>query len=126
MRVLQDMNASSLRLAYAFEFLLALLAIFTMWSEIGGQGALDLMNWGWKLGFSVALAGSTVAFTASIVSSDVFWTPRSLRWLGAMLLVMVAMGVVTYFYALQEDIGISDETGTVSFCTQPQLLTAAS
>lgn len=119
------MNASSLRLAYAFEFLLALLTIFTMWSEIGGQGALDLMNWGWKFGFSVTLAGSTVAFTASIVSSDVFWTPRAVRWLVAMLLLTVAMGVVTYFYALQEDIGISDETGTVSFCIRPLSLTAA-
>src|ERR1700761_5121664 len=108
------MNTKLLRLAYAFEFLLGMLAIFTSWSEIGGQSALDLMNWGWKLGFSLVLASTIVAFTAAVVSSESFWTMRSARWLTAMVLTIVAMGIVTYFYSLQEDAGSTDETGTVS------------
>ncbi len=54
------MTKKLLRLVYAFEFLIALIAIFTAWSEIGGQAALDLMHWGWKLGLSIALAFAIV------------------------------------------------------------------
>ena len=108
------MRVKLLRLAYAFEYLLALVAIFTAWSEIGGQAALDLMNWGYKLGFSLALAWAIVAYTSAIVSSESVWTLRSARWLTVILLIVAAMGIVTYFYALQEYSGESDETGTVS------------
>lgn len=108
------MTVQRLRLVYAFEFLVAMMAIFQSWSEIGGQSALDLMNWGWKLGFSLILASSIVAFTASIASSESFWTMRSARWITAIVLTVVAMAVVTYFYSLQEDAGSTDETGTVS------------
>jgi hypothetical protein len=108
------MTIQRLRVVYAFEFLIAMMAIFTSWSEIGGQSALDLMNWGWKLGFSLVLAGSIVGLTAAFASSPSFWTLRSARWLTAIVLTIVAMGVVTYFYSLQEDAGSTDETGTVS------------
>jgi hypothetical protein len=37
---------SWLRLGYAVEFLVALLAILNLWSEVGGQGHLDLMRHG--------------------------------------------------------------------------------
>lgn len=108
------MTPKLLRLIYAFEFLIALVAIFTAWSEIGGQAALDLMHWGWKLGLSLALAGSLVAYTAAAVAEDSLWTLRSARWLTAVVLVVIGMGVVTYFYVLQEDAGGSDESGAIS------------
>ncbi len=108
------MRAKLIRLAYAFEYLVAMVAIFTAWSEIGGQAALDLMHWGYKLGFSVALAGAIVAYTAAVVSSESVWTIRSIRWLTVIVLIVAAMGIVTYFYALQQYSGDSDETGTVS------------
>jgi hypothetical protein len=116
------MNVKLLRLVYVCEFLVAMLAIFTSWSEIGGQAALDLMNWEWKLGFSLLLASAIVAYTAAILESDAFWTMRSARWFSVIVLVIVAMSVVTYFYALQEDAGESDETGTVSFNRPSPLL----
>lgn len=109
------MTPKLLRLAYAFEFLVALVAIFTAWSEIGGQAALDLMHPMWKMGFSLALAGSMVAYTVALVSEESPWTMRSARWLTAIVLIVVAMIVVTYFYALQEDNSNgSDESGNVS------------
>jgi hypothetical protein len=113
------MTPKLLRLVYAFEFLIALVAIFTAWSEIGGQAALDLMNWGWKLALSVALAGAIVAYTAAVVSEDSLWTLRSARWLTAIVVVTAAIGVVTYYYALQVDTGESDETGTISAASLP-------
>jgi hypothetical protein len=108
------MRPKLLRLAYAFEFLIALVAIFTAWSEIGGQAALDLMHWGWKLGLSLALAGAIVAYTAALVSEPSIWTLRSARWLTAIIIVTVVMGGVTYYYVMQEDGADSDESGTIS------------
>jgi hypothetical protein len=108
------MNTKLLRLAYAFEFLVAQVAIFTVWSEIGGQSALDLMHWAWKLGFGLLLGSAIVAYTQALVTHDSLWTVSSLRWLLSIVLLILAIGVVTYFYAVQVDAGQSDETGTVS------------
>jgi heme/copper-type cytochrome/quinol oxidase subunit 2 len=108
------MTARLLRLVYAFEFLIALVAIFTAWSEIGGQAALDLMHWGWKLGLSLALAMAIVLYTAAVVTADSIWSLRSARWLMAIVFVMLVIGIVTYYYALQVDTGESDDTGTLS------------
>ena len=116
------MTPKLLRLAYAFEFLVALVAIFTAWSEIGGQAALDLMHPMWKMGLSLALAASMVAYTAALVSEDSLWTMRSARWLTAIVVIVAAMVVVTYFYALQEDNNNgSDENGNVSALYLPAL-----
>jgi len=40
-----------LRLAYATQFVIALIAVFVLWSEVGGQVHLDLMPWYFKLAF---------------------------------------------------------------------------
>ena len=104
------MSSKLLRLVFACEFLIALVAIFTSWSEVGGQATLDIMHWGWKLGLSLALAAATVAYSAAISADDALWTLRSARWLTAIVIVVLAMGVVTYFYSLQVDSGDSDET----------------
>jgi hypothetical protein len=109
------MTQKLLRFAFTCEFLLALVAIFTAWSEIGGQTALDVMHWGWKLGFSLALAAGIVGYTAAIVSEERIASARAARWLVAVLLLTIAMGVVTYYYALEGEAGETDEpSGTVS------------
>ena len=109
------MTPKLLRLAYVCEFLIALVAIFTAWSEIGGQGSLDLMHWGWKLGLSVALAAAIVGYSASLLSEESIWTLRSARWLTAMIVLLLGMGIVTYHYSLQVDNGDSDDNGAVSY-----------
>ena len=110
----QGMTPKLLRLVYVLEFLVALIAIFTSWSEIGGQAALDLMHWGWKLGFGAGLAAAIVAYTAALVSEDSVWSLRSARWLTIIILVLCAIGVVTYYYMLQEDTSEPDDGGNVS------------
>jgi hypothetical protein len=104
---------------YAFEFLIALIAIFTGWSEVGGQAALDLMYWAWKLGLSIALALVAVLYTAALVSEDSLWTTRSVRWLALMIVIFLGMGAVTYYYGLEAETGESDETGTISLFKVP-------
>jgi hypothetical protein len=108
------MTAKLLRLLFVLEFLIAVVALFTAWSEIGGQAALDLMHWGWKLGLSLAFAGAVVGYSAALMSTDAIWTLRSMRWLMTIVVLCLAIGVVTYYYALQVDSGQSEETGTTS------------
>jgi hypothetical protein len=109
------MTQKLIRFAYVCEFLLAVLAIFTAWSEVGGQAALDLMHWGWKLGFGFALAAGVVGYTTAIVSAEKMLTARAGGWLALIVLLMIGMGVVTYYYTLEEESVESDEpSGTVT------------
>ncbi len=97
------LNPAWLRLAYALEFLIALIAIISLWSEIGGEGHLDLMPWYVKLGCILALAWCCVRFTAGVVEQQKVWTRRTIGWFTAILLVCIAMGGITYYYHLHEE-----------------------
>ena len=108
------MSAKLLRLVYVCEFLLALVAIFTSWSEVGGQAALDAMFWPWKLGLGIALAAAIVALTAAFMADDAILTLRTARWLAVIIVLLAAIGTITYYYSLQEDNGDSDDSGTIS------------
>jgi hypothetical protein len=112
------------RLAYALEFLVAVIAIFTAWSEVGGQNALDLMHWAWKLGLGLAMAGAVVAYTDALVTEPSTWSPRAARRLTALLLLGIIMGAVTYYYALQADESGDEGTGgssrDMSWRSQPK------
>ena len=106
---------SWLRLAYSFEFLVALLVIFTLWSEIGGQGHLDLMPWYIKLVSGVSMACCCIRFTAGLVEEPRAWNSRSARWLGGLVLIALVMGGITYYYHLheaQDDQDTDDNTAT--------------
>jgi hypothetical protein len=95
------------RLAYVAEFLLALIAIWTLWSQVGGQGHLDLMPWYDKLSLSVTLALVTVLGTMSAVTQERAWNARTLIFLLMALLIAGVMGVLTYYYHVHEN----DEDG---------------
>jgi len=106
------MNAKSIRLVYVCEYLLALIAIFTAWSEIGGQAALDLMPWGWKFGLGAALAAAIVAYSAAIVAENSLWTLRSARWLTTICILLLVIGVVAYYYVLEDETIDTDDSST--------------
>jgi hypothetical protein len=100
------------------EFLIAMQAIFTIWSEVGGQYHLDLMFWPWKLGISVACAGLIVAITANLVLNDGQITRRALLFCSFLIAVLVMAGVVTYYYHVNEpsepDENQNDEPAKIS------------
>ena len=108
------MTVKSTRLVYVCEYLLALIAIFTAWSEIGGQAVLDAMPWFWKFGLGAALATAIVAYSAVIASEDSLWTLRSARWLTAVFILLFAIGIVTYYYMLEEETVDTDDSDTAS------------
>ena len=105
-----------LRLAYMFEFLIALVTIFTVWSQVGGQGHLDLMAWYIKLGLSLGLAWCVVRFTAAMVEHEKAWNVHTAMWLAWMVLFAAAMGGVTYYYHIHEvpDESDTDDTSSTS------------
>jgi len=95
------MTPKNLRIVFLSEFLVAVIAVFTAWSEIGGQAALDIMPWGWKFGLGVGLAVAFVAYSAALLAGESLWNARSAKWLALIIVLVLATGVVTYYYVLQ-------------------------
>lgn len=108
------MNPKVIRLLYVCEYLLALIAIFTVWPEIGGETVLDLMPWGWKFGLGAALATAIVAYSAAIVAETSLWTLRSARWLTTICILLLAIGVVTYYYVLEDETVDTDDSSAAA------------
>ena len=72
----------TLRLAYATQFPIAVIAVYVLWSQVGGQSHLDLMPWYVKLGLGAGAAVAVVKATAAAVSKERAWNGRTLKWLG--------------------------------------------
>ena len=98
-----------MRLAYAIEFLLALIAATVLWTEVGGQGHMDLLPWYSKLSCVLAFAWCCVRFTSGIVEQPRTWNRRSIGWFTGMVLVGITMAGITFYYHLHE---VPDETDT--------------
>ena len=99
-----------LRLAYSTQFLIALMAIFAVWSQVGGQSHLDLLPWSVKLGLGLAAAYTVVRATAASVSGDRAWNGQTVRWLGVTLAVLAVCGYATYYAHMNlEDADESDD-----------------
>jgi|SRR5579864_1301646 len=116
------LGPSWLRLAYSFEFLIALLAIFTLWSQVGGQGHLDLMPWYVKLLCGVSMAWCSIRFTAGLVEKPRAWNSRSARWFAGIVVIAMVMAGITYYYHLheaQDQPDTDDATATSVKVTDP-------
>lgn len=107
------MSTAWFRFAFACEFLLAVVAVFTMWGQVGGQGHLDLMPWYWKFLLGCGLSAAVVGLTAVLVREDHTRSRRSVSWGLAVLALMAAMAAVTFYYHLHE-VDDSDEEGTTA------------
>lgn len=103
------LNRAWLRLAYVFEFWIALLAIFTVWSQVGGQGHLDLIAWYIKLACALALAWSAVRMTGGLVENARAWNRATIRWCLAVAAISTVIVGITYWYHLHE---VPDEPDT--------------
>lgn len=66
-----------LRLAYITQFLIALIAVFVLWSQVGGQAHLDLLPWYVKLGLGAGAAFVVVMATIEAVSGRRRGTPEA-------------------------------------------------
>jgi hypothetical protein len=94
-----------LRLAYTTLFLIALLAVFELWSQVGGQSHLDLLPWYLKLVLAVGAALSVVKVAAAAVAGERAWNRQTLRWAGFLLALLIGCGLASYYahLYLEED-----------------------
>ena len=107
------------RFAYTGEFLLALIVVFTVWGEVGGQGHLDLLPWYTKLALAVGMSWSIVRFTAGIAEQEKAWNRRAALWFAGVVALAMLMFGITYYYHLHEapDESDSDDTTATSVST---------
>jgi hypothetical protein len=96
------LNRIWLRLAYVVEFWIVLIAVFIVWSQVGGQAHLDLMAWYIKLICAVAVAFCAVRMTIAIAERPRAWNTAAMLWLLAILVLVTVMSYITYWYHLHE------------------------
>jgi hypothetical protein len=98
-----------LRLAYATQFLIALIAVFTLWSQVGGQSHLDLMPWYLKLGLGAGAAFAVVKATTAAVAGSHSWNAGTLKWFGILLLLLTGCGLASYYCHMYLETDETDE-----------------
>jgi hypothetical protein len=113
------MDQRLFRALYALEFLLSLVAIYTVWGQVGGQGHLDQMDWRWKLVLGIGTAVAIVKATGAAVTGERTWNARSLRWLSVIIAFSAAAVFITYYYHLYEP--IEEEEESVAEEEQPMI-----
>jgi hypothetical protein len=92
-----------LRLAYTTQFLIALIAIFVLWSQVGGQGHVDLIPWYIKLGLGGGAAFAIVKATFAAVSQERAWNGGTLKWFGILVALLICCGLVTFYVHIYEE-----------------------
>jgi len=109
-----------LRLAYCVVFLLAILSVFTFWSEVGGQGHLDLMPWYTKMICVLVSAWCCVKLTAGMVEEPSVWNRRTVAWLAGLILISFTMAAITFYYHLHEETDQPDSDENTATAMTPK------
>jgi hypothetical protein len=104
------MSPNLLRLAYMSEFLLALVSITELWSQVGGPGHLDLIPWYTKLSLTLGLALVTVIGTISAVAHQRAWNAKTLTCLIVAVILAGLMAGTTYQAHLHENDDADSDT----------------
>jgi len=110
-----------LRLAYITQFLIAIIAVFELWSQVGGQNHLDLMPWYLKLGLGAGAAFAAVQATVAAVSRQPAWNGGTLKWFGITVALLIGCGLASYYYHVY---GETDEEDQQDSQTSSLLLRA--
>jgi len=107
----------TLRLAYATQFLIALIAVYELWGQVGGQSHLDLMPWYLKLGLGAGAALAVVKATESAVSQEHAWNGRTLKWFGILIVLLLGCGLASYYshLYLEDDEDQQDDNSKASW-----------
>jgi heme/copper-type cytochrome/quinol oxidase subunit 3 len=110
-----------LRLAYSTLYLIALIAVFVAWSQVGGQSHIDLLPWWLKLGLGMTMAFAVVRAAASAVAGERAWNGQTLKWLGLTLALGIVCGLATYYahtYLEETDESGSEVDSAISSLTE--------
>jgi len=108
-----------LRLAYTTLFLVALLAVFELWSQVGGQSHLDLMPWYLKLALGCGAAFAVAKVAAAAVSREKAWNPQTVRWAGILLALLIGCGLSSYYYHVYGEQQEDEDDTVTSYLISP-------
>ena len=86
-----------LRLAYIAVFLIAIIAVFTLWSQVGGQDHLDLIPWSVKLVLGGGAAYAIARASAAAVAGEHGWNGQSVKWTGVALAALFLCGLASLY-----------------------------
>ena len=106
------MDKRFIRLGYAIEYPLALIALILLWTQAAGQAHADLVYWYWKLGITLTAAFACVKATQAALDGERAWNGRTLRWLAVVAILVVGAGLVTYYghlYYEEQDTGDEEQ-----------------
>ncbi len=107
------MDNKLVRLAYAIEFMIAIVAVYTLWSQVAGQGHVDLVPWYWKLPLGLLASFASVRATIAAVSQERGWNARTLRWLALLAAMLVGCAMISYYahlYWEEEEEDVQEES----------------
>jgi heme/copper-type cytochrome/quinol oxidase subunit 3 len=109
-----------LRLAYSTLYLVAVIAVFVAWSQVGGQSHIDLLPWWVKLVLGMSMALAIVRAIMAAQSGERAWNGQTLKWLGLTIALGVLCGMATYYahmYLEDTDSGDSEADQAISALT---------
>ena len=86
-----------LRLAYIALFILALIAVLVLWSEVGGVDHFDLLPWHIKLVLSAGAAFACAKAAAAAVAEREAWNRRTLAWCALLLALLIGCGLASWY-----------------------------
>jgi hypothetical protein len=108
------------RLAYTTQFLIALIAVFVVWDEVGGPYHLDLMPWWLKLGLGTGVAYAVVRATAAAVAGSAAWNAATMKWCVAALALLAACTIANYYCNVYGEENDEQNESQTSLAAAPQ------
>src|SRR5271166_6332574 len=87
---------------YALEFLIAIIAVYSVWGELGGQDSLDSVPWFWKAGVGFGAATAVVRLTAAIGLAGPAARWRISVWILVLAGLAICAGVASYYYQVND------------------------
>ena len=108
-----------LRLAYVALFLIALIAVFVAWDEVGGQSHLDALPWSVKLSLGAGAAFAAAKATSEAVAHDRAWNAATVKWCAILLFLLIGCGMASrYSHIYLEDDEPTDEESATPAISQ--------
>jgi hypothetical protein len=108
------MAPNILRPLLVLVFLVAMNCWLTFWNIVGGAYHLELMEWPWKFGLSMAMAGLLTKLAAVFAAEGKPNSATVWRLVILMGLVMAVAGGVTYYTHLNEPTDEDDTSDSPS------------
>jgi hypothetical protein len=92
--------------------LLALITVYTLWGQVGGQSHLDLVPWSVKLALGVAASFGIARAAHAAASNEQGWNGATVKWAAIAVVALFLCGMASvYAHNNLEDSGDESDEG---------------